>query len=157
AKPKPDKRVIEQVEAFVAQARQSPSGEVRKRGEFIAAQIQPYKLGLLPAADLLGAQKKKAATPPTRQGDRTPDLHETEFVLEVLKLAAKVAPLLLLLMKQPKGTNLREAKTGQTVCAHGDPSPLTCPLCKLLQSMSDKADKCRFRRLIFLSARGIAD
>ena len=96
AKPKPNKRVIEQVEAFVAQARQSPSEEVRKRGEFIAAQIQPYKLGLLPAADLLAALQKQAAIPPTQQGDRTPDLHETEFVLEVLKLAAKVAPLLLL-------------------------------------------------------------
>ena len=96
AKSKPDKRVIEQVEAFVAQARQSPSAEVRKRGEFIAAQIQPYKLGLLPAADLLAALQKQAAIPPTQQGDRTPDLHETEFVLEVLKLAAKLAPLLLL-------------------------------------------------------------
>ena len=95
AKPKPDKRVIEQVEAFVAQARQSPSEEVRKREEFIAAQIQPYKLGLLPAGDLLAALQKQAATPLTPQGDKTPDLHETEFVLEVLKLAAKVAPLLL--------------------------------------------------------------
>ena len=53
-------------------------------------------IGLLPAADLLAALQKQAAIPPTQQGDRTPDLHETEFVLEVLKLAAKVAPLLLL-------------------------------------------------------------
>src|SRR5262249_21175753 len=72
------------------------SAKKLKDGEFLPAQIQPYQLGLLPAAAFLAALQKQAATPPTPQGDRTPDLHETEFVLEVLKLAAKVAPLLLL-------------------------------------------------------------